>query len=724
MRLSLLVSSAFLLCLSALGCTAGNGAGGAPDAQEFDVLFRDTGPGLPDTGPRADAGPPGECELELCDNGLDDDCDGTVEEGCGCVPGEVRSCFRGPVAARLHGACVDGTMTCTDGVEFGTWGPCTGDVVPADEVCDAARADENCDGATNEGCDCDPATGPVACGSDEGACIAGMQACVDGRLGECVGATGPGAESCNALDDDCDGTTDEGIRRACGSDVGECTSGTETCVAGAFDGCSGSVGPAVEDCDGLDNDCDGMIDESLSRACGSAMGACRAGTQACSAGAWGTCSGETLPMVESCNAMDDDCDGRTDESLSRACGSSVGTCRPGTETCAAGTYGACTGGMGPGTEVCDGRNDENCNGTVDEGCGCTSGMMRACGTDVGACSAGSQTCDATGMWGPCGGAVGPMAEVCNRLDDDCDGMSDEGGVCPTSPPTAVCPPAVTANVLTTVSLPGSGSDPDGGTVTYAWSVTTRPVGSSSAPTPATSASPTFFLDASGSYLLRFCVTDDEMQTTCCEVPVTSRAPGALHVEVQWSTAFGDVDAHLLNVSRTSPTGWFTTDDCYFENRTPDWGTAGAVANPTLDRDDTDGYGPENVTIATSPAAGTYTVGAHYFCSHSVGTGSVAPGDGPTMATVRIYCDGALIATYPGISLTRTDDWRDVATVDYPSCVGRSVSRMTNGSTLLPAAFTAPRHCEIPCTSDASCPAGERCRAVVGMGGRRNICLLD
>jgi len=181
---------------------------------------------------------------------------------------------------------------------------------------------------------------------------------------------------------------------------------------------------------------------------------------------------------------------------------------------------------------------------------------------------------------------------------------------------------------------------------------------------------------------------------------------------------------LLNVTRTADTGWWTTDDCFYANRTPDWGAAGAVANPTLDRDDTDGNGPENTTINMSPASGTYTVGVHYYCQHSLGSGAAA-GDGPTEGTVRVYCGGALIATYTGLSLDRTDRWLDVATVDYPSCVGRSFSRTLWGSGVLPptwAGALAP-HCEIPCTSDSSCPPAERCATVGGGGPPRNACIL-
>ncbi|MGN6109406.1 MAG: hypothetical protein ACTHU0_30140 [Kofleriaceae bacterium] len=52
----------------------------------------------------------------------------------------------------------------------------------------------------------------------------------------------------------------------------------------------------------------------------------------------------------------------------RACGSDVGACEPGTETCAEGHWGSCEGGIGPANERCEGSIDEDCDGEVDEGC--------------------------------------------------------------------------------------------------------------------------------------------------------------------------------------------------------------------------------------------------------------------------------------------------------------------------------------------------------------------
>ncbi len=72
----------------------------------------------------------------------------------------------------------------------------------------------------------------------------------------------PGAaERCNGRDDNCNGHIDENLVRGCGSDVGVCVAGTESCTGGAWGECAGSVGPSTERCDHQDDDCDGQTDE-------------------------------------------------------------------------------------------------------------------------------------------------------------------------------------------------------------------------------------------------------------------------------------------------------------------------------------------------------------------------------------------------------------------------------------------------------------------------------
>jgi hypothetical protein len=138
--------------------------------------------------------------------------------------------------------------------------------------------------------------------------------------------------------------------------------------------------------------------------------------------------------VEVCDGLDNDCNGQTDEGCSctdsqqRNCGTDVGECEFGTQTCSGGSWGECTGAVEPEEERCNGKDDD-CDGGIDDDFECARGSEKPCGSNIGVCTAGMQKCSSRCKWGDCTGGVKPLPEeVCgNGEDDDCDSETDEIG---------------------------------------------------------------------------------------------------------------------------------------------------------------------------------------------------------------------------------------------------------------------------------------------------------
>ncbi len=350
----------------------------------------------------ADACAPNSCGIcgpapvELC-NGVDDDCDGDLDEGalnscggCGPVPLEV-----------CNGADDD----CDGAVDESVTNAC-GACGPAPlETCN--ERDDDCDGSVDEGvlntcgkCGRDPVE---VCDGEDNDCDGETDEHVLNRCGAC----GPVfAEACNGRDDDCDGAIDEGVTNACGAcgpvPLETCNERDDDCDGavdeGALNACGGCGSTPAEVCGGGDEDCDGAVDEGLLNACGGC--------------------GPAPPEV--CNERDDDCDDHVDEGLLNACG----RCGP------------------VPVEVCN-QDDDDCDGAVDEGvppnrCG------QVCGPEpVELCNRFDDDCDGTLDEGlpvnACGVCGALPTETCNEADDDCDGEVDEGlprnrcGTCGESP---------------------------------------------------------------------------------------------------------------------------------------------------------------------------------------------------------------------------------------------------------------------------------------------------
>jgi len=184
-------------------CRAGRAScvGGSWDACEGEVVpaIEICGNGLDDdcdgviddrdgaTGRRCMTGPTCATDAEeICGNGLDDDCDGAVDELCPAPLGSTQACYRGPASTRGLGACTDGVQHEQNGV----WSVCIGDVLPSGEIC-GDGIDSDCNGLGGADSPEDPS------------CVLGPR------------------EICNGLDDDGDGAVDEGVLNPCGT-CGSC----------------------------------------------------------------------------------------------------------------------------------------------------------------------------------------------------------------------------------------------------------------------------------------------------------------------------------------------------------------------------------------------------------------------------------------------------------------------------------------------------------------------
>ncbi|MCA9649271.1 MAG: hypothetical protein KC501_05145 [Myxococcales bacterium] len=203
--------------------------------------------------------------------------------------------------------------------------------------------------------------------------------------------------------------------------VGECTPGIQQCQAldldvGEWGPCEGEGLPTMEVCDAVDNDCDGDLDEDLGTTqCG--LGPCLHEQDNCVLGMEQLCDPLDGATPEICDLVDNDCDGDIDEGLgdeTQSCG--VGQCEHTVSACEGGAVPPCDPFEGASPEVCD-DIDNDCDGATDEGlpditCGCG-----ACEHTIASCINGfPQVCD------PFEGA---SPEICDGIDNDCDCIVDE-----------------------------------------------------------------------------------------------------------------------------------------------------------------------------------------------------------------------------------------------------------------------------------------------------------
>jgi predicted ribosomally synthesized peptide with SipW-like signal peptide len=286
------------------------------------------------------------------------------------------------------------------------------------------------------------------------------------------------SEVCDGVDNNFNNQIDEGPLwlnkgQACTVGLGQCQSaGTYICDTNNPAGttiCSVTAGtPGAEVCDGIDNNCDGQVDEGNpggNVSCNTGLlGICAGGATQCQNGAI-MCVQSAQPTTEVCNGKDDDCDGLVDEDGACAvCGNGI---LEGKEECDDGNQSnfdfcsnSCTkildkdldgyagndcndsnAAIHPGaTEIVGNSLDEDCSGWVacyrdldNDTYGSSiivpNGYPATNGTATTLCSASNTDSmdDTNNDCNDTNASVHPFAtEVCNGLDDDCDGLVDEG----------------------------------------------------------------------------------------------------------------------------------------------------------------------------------------------------------------------------------------------------------------------------------------------------------
>ncbi len=405
------------------------------------------------------------------------------------------------------------------------------------------------------------------------------------------------------------------------------------------------------------------------------------------------------------------------------------------------------------TNLCDGL-DNDCNGTVDGNgtCECKRGEARKCfrgppgRRGIGACEDGEQVCvgDEFPRWSDCQGGRAPSREICDGLDNDCNGCADEIKGCK---PSLACPGphdsrTPDAKPFTSYTLDASQFYTGNDATSYHWTILGSPCdrlfgsldGSATSESGKLSytlrnsdkvdADVTFTL--SGAYQITLEINTQKGLLRCTWI-VNVRAPG-VRVELCWdktgpvSATNGDavdLDLHLGTPQVT--TSWSSPGDCYWDTcrgaSTPAWSypntwtlsdctgpsaqnypaysVTGYCPNPRLDFDSrldsasAARYITENINLDNPNTGDTFRVMVHY------NTNVIADGQNPdagmaspieTHPLVNVYCDGELAGSFGGDPELRSDP-EEVAGFATPGQMWRvvDVAVAAKGCALTPLA---------------------------------------
>ncbi len=259
--------------------------------------------------------------------------------------------------------------------------------------------------------------------------------------------------------------------------------------------------------------------------------------------------------------------------------------------------------------------------------------------DVGGCLDGVQQCvnRAAPYWSDCTGGVLPGPEACDGKDNDCNGCTDDMPDCDSL---LSCPTEDIARPLSWYDLDGAGILGTRGT-SWEWSVVAPPNSATRGAENPTAERTRVYLDVSGDYLVTFTVIDDKGARQACSWVVSARGDGLRVEMRWNTFGSVDVDLHLHESGNTQDwcsdaTCYYV--NCQ-NGSSPPWGypdsasdvcTASRCRNPRLDLDNISGYDPENINIDNPRDGETFRVMAHMYS-----------GSQRTNPVVSIYCGGLL-----------------------------------------------------------------------------------
>jgi hypothetical protein len=225
-----------------------------------------------------------------------------------------------------------------------------------------------------------------------------------------------------------------------------------------------------------------------------------------------------------------------------------------------------------------------------------------------------------------------------------------------------------AGPMANFSLSGSESiSPAGNIQTYSWTLI-QPVGSHVTLQPNDmSENVSFVGNVVGSYSVTLSISDDQGLNSCTPASQTMTVLPSelLHIELSWDTAGLNLDLHLAHAELAIngedvdgdevPDPWFDEQfDCWAGNPNPIWGDPNNTKDdPTLHREDSDGWGPELLGMSVPEADTEYRLAVHM---------PEEEGATPAQASIRVYLWDDLVFERANVSLNPGDLW-DVGTLD-------------------------------------------------------------